>query len=237
MKSSVVIKGCKSGMTVILNPDTPFEQLLEDVGKKFKESEKFWGSAQMTLTLEGRELTPIEELQVTDAITANSQIEILCLLDTDANRIARCEKALTERLMELTARTGQFYKGNLSRGDLLESDASIVIIGDVERGARVSARGNIVVLGTLAGSAHAGAAGSEDAVITALEMSPMHLRIADLTAKTRSQGKKMGRGPMIASVSGGNIDVESVKKKFFRLFSFYLAYLMDLRLELFYFLE
>ncbi|MFR3283812.1 MAG: hypothetical protein ACLTR6_05230 [Clostridium fessum] len=26
-------------MTVILNPDTPFEQLLEDVGKKFKESE------------------------------------------------------------------------------------------------------------------------------------------------------------------------------------------------------
>ena len=164
MKSSVVIKGCKSGMTVILNPDTPFEQLLEDVGKKFKESEKFWGSAQMTLTLEGRELTPIEELQVTDAITANSQIEILCLLDTDANRIARCEKALTERLM------GQFYKGNLSRGDLLESDASIVIIGDVERGARVSARGNIVVLGTLAGSAHAGAAGSEDAEITALEM-------------------------------------------------------------------
>ena len=111
MKSSVVIKGCKSGMTVILNPATPSEQLLEDVGKKFKESEKFWGSAQMTLTLEGRELTPIEELQVTDAITANSQIEILCLLDTDANRIARCEKALTERLMELTARTGQFYKG------------------------------------------------------------------------------------------------------------------------------
>lgn len=36
MKSSVVIKGCKSGMTVILNPDTPFEQLLEDVGKSLK---------------------------------------------------------------------------------------------------------------------------------------------------------------------------------------------------------
>ena len=125
-----------------------------------------------------------------------------------------------QKLMELTARTGQFYKGNLSRGDLLESDASIVIIGDVERGARVSARGNIVVLGTLAGSAHAGAAGSEDAVITALEMSPMHLRIADLTAKTRSQGKKMGRGPMIASVSDGNIDVESVKKSFLDYFHF-----------------
>ena len=116
MKSSVVIKGCKSGMTVILNPDTPFEQLLEDVGKKFKESEKFWGSAQMTLTLEGRELTPIEELQVTDAITANSQIEILCLLDTDANRIARCEKALTERLMELTKSSPSMPESTSSTG-------------------------------------------------------------------------------------------------------------------------
>ena len=38
MKSSVVIKGCKSGMTVI-ESGHPFEQLLEDVGKKFKESE------------------------------------------------------------------------------------------------------------------------------------------------------------------------------------------------------
>lgn len=57
-------------------------------------------------------------------------------------------------------------------------------------------------------------------MITALEMSPMHLRIADLTAKTRSQGKKMGRGPMIASVSDGNIEVESVKKSFLDYFHF-----------------
>ena len=91
--------------------------------------------------------------------------------------------------MELTARTGQFYKGNLSRGDLLEIRCEHRDHRGMWSAARVSAHGgNIVVLGTLAGSAHAGAAGSEDAVITALEMSPMHLRIADLTAKTRSQG-------------------------------------------------
>lgn len=64
----------------------------------------------MTLTLEGRTLTSSEEFQIVDAITANSQIDILCILDTDANRIAKCEKALTERLMELSSQTGQFYK-------------------------------------------------------------------------------------------------------------------------------
>ena len=141
MHSTVVIKGSQAGMTVILDPDVPFEKLLEDIAKKFKDSARFWGAVQITLTLEGRRLTPREELAVVQAITDNSQIEILCLLDTDANRIARCEKALTERLMELSSQTGQFYKGDLKRGDVLESEASIVVIGDVNHGARVIAKG------------------------------------------------------------------------------------------------
>ena len=110
MHSTVVIKGSQAGMTVILDPDVPFEKLLEDIAKKFKDSARFWGAVQITLTLEGRRLTPREELAVVQAITDNSQIEILCLLDTDANRIARCEKALTERLMELSSQTGQFTR-------------------------------------------------------------------------------------------------------------------------------
>ncbi len=43
MRSSVVIKGSKAGMTVILSPELPFEELIEDIGKKFRESARFWG--------------------------------------------------------------------------------------------------------------------------------------------------------------------------------------------------
>lgn len=220
MHSSVVIKGSKAGMTVILNPEIPFEILMEDLGKKFRESAKFWGSAQMTLTLEGRALTPEEELQIVDAITANSQLEILCLLDTDADRIARCEKALTERLMELQERTGQFYRGMLRRGDLLESEASMVMIGDVERGARIVARGNVIVLGTLSGSIHAGAAGNENAVIAAMEMAPSQLRIAGVTGAGKERGRRLGRGPMIAALENGALEVHSVRKSFLNYFNF-----------------
>ena len=63
MKSSVVIKSNKSGMTVILAPEVPFEELLGDVAKKFEESARFWGSVQMTLTLAGRPLAPEQEFQ------------------------------------------------------------------------------------------------------------------------------------------------------------------------------
>ena len=149
MQNPVVIKGNKAGMTVYLDPALPFTELLEAVKKKFRETARFWGSAQMTLTLEGRRLSPEEEFSVVNAITENSGIEILCLIDADAERIRRCEKALNEKLMELSASTGQFYKGNLRNGDVLESEASIVVIGDVDCGARVSAKGNIIILGSL----------------------------------------------------------------------------------------
>lgn len=174
----------------------------------------------MTLTLEGRTLLPEEELRIVDAITANSQIQILCLLDTDGERIGRCEKALTERLMELSGRTGQFFRGNLERGDVLESEASIVVIGDVDQGARVIARGNVVILGQLHGTVYAGAGGNEEAVIAALEMAPMQLRIGNFQTGSKEKGKRLGRGPMVASVSGESIVLNSVKKSFISYFNF-----------------
>ena len=94
MKDAVVIKGNKAGMTVYLEKDLNFEEVLQAIAKKFKATAKFWGAAQMTLTLEGRELTPEEEYRVVQTITENSDIEVLCLLDTDGNRTKKCEKAL-----------------------------------------------------------------------------------------------------------------------------------------------
>ena len=220
MQNSVVIKGSKSGMTVILHPDPPFEELYEAVAAKFRDSARFWGSVQMTLSIEGRKLSPAEELRIVDAITENSQIQILCLIDTDGERIARSEKALTERLMELTGRTGQFFRGDLTRGDVLESEASIVVIGNVEQGARVIARGNVIILGALHGSVHAGAGGNDEAVIAALEMAPSLLRIGNFQTTSKEKGKRLGRGPMVASGSGESILVSSVKKSFLYYFNF-----------------
>ena len=212
MHDTVVIKSNKAGMIVILDPDIPFPQLLSDVGKKFGDNAKFWGSVQMTLTLEGRELTPEEEFAVVNQITENSNVEIICLLDTDARRIERCEKALNEKLMELSCQTGQFFKGNLQSGETLESEASIVIIGDVGRGAKVLAKGNVIVLGKLSGTVCAGVAGNRGALITALDMAPVQLRIADFTGGLDGRGKRLGRGPMKASLEDNKVIIKPMKK-------------------------
>lgn len=220
MRSMVVIKGNKAGMTVYLDPAVSFTELLEAVEKKFKETAKFWGAAQMTLTLEGRELTAEEEFRIVNTITENSDIEILCLIDSDANRIERCEKALNEKLMELSSRTGQFYKGNLRSGDVLESEASIVVIGDVEKGARVAARGNIIVLGSLKGAALAGIAGNLNSVVVAIEMAPSQVKISDLSLQKAEKGKPLGRGPMMVLVENGRICSEPIKKSFLSALNF-----------------
>ena len=212
MQDGIVIKSSKAGMTVILNPDLPFPDLLASIAKKFGDSARFWGNAQMTLTLEGRPLSAEEEFQIVNTITENSQLQILCLLDTDAERIERCEKALNEKLMELSAQTGQFYRGTLKRGDTLESEASIVIIGDVEHGARVTAKGNVIILGELKGTV---TAGNDQAVILAFSMSPLQLRIGNHTSRFNEKNHKLGKGTMIASVENGELKVLPLKKPFF----------------------
>ncbi len=215
MKNSVVIKSNRSGMTVILDPEIPFEQILTDIASKFGETARFWGSVQMTLTLAGRPLTPEEEFQIINTITQNSEIEILCLLDQDLNRTRRCEKALNEKLMELSAATGQFCRGDLKDGDSLESETSVVVLGNVEKGARVVSKGNIVVIGDLRGMAHAGISGNEDTVVVAVEMAPTSLKIADYSAACSEKGKRLARGAAIARVEDGQIMVKSMKKGFF----------------------
>lgn len=220
MKSKVVIKSSKAGMSVFLDPECSFEELLEEIAEKFKKSARFWGNAQMALLLEGRSLTPEEEFRVVNTITLHSDIEILCLIDQDAERIERCEKALNQKLMELSHQTGQFYKGTLHRGESLESEASIVIIGDVCHGARVTAKGNVIVLGELRGSIHAGVSGNYDSVIVAMDLAPLQLKIADVECHYGDRGRKFGRGPMLVCVENNKICVKPVKKSFLNLLNF-----------------
>lgn len=193
---------------------------MEAVKKKFRETARFWGSAQMTLTLEGRRLSPEEEFSVVNAITENSRDRDPVPHRRGCGTDPQVEKALNEKLMELSASTGQFYKGNLRNGDVLESEASIVVIGDVDCGARVSAKGNIIILGTLKGTAQAGLSGNRNAVVVAMEMAPSQVRISDLAFQKAEKGRLLGWGPMMILVKNGRICSEPIKKSFLSALNF-----------------
>ena len=77
----------------------------------------------------------------------------------------------------------KFYKGTLRAGETLEASNDILIVGDVNPGAIVLAGGNIMIWGKLRGIAHAGREGNASAKITALQLRPLQLRIANKVAR------------------------------------------------------
>lgn len=213
VNNSVIIKGNKYGIIVVLNPDISFEELKMQVAEKFRESSKFFENATMAISFEGRTLTTEEQRDILDIIGQNTDMRIVCVIDNDPEKEELFKKTLEQKLMELENNTGQFYKGILRSGTSLEFETSVVIIGDVNHGARVVSKGNIIVLGSLKGTAFAGACGNTNSFVIALDMKPTQIRIADIIARSPDKPvKDSEKEPKIAFLEDGNIYIEPLSK-------------------------
>lgn len=213
MNNSVVIKGNKYGIIVVLSPDVPFDELKLVIAEKFRESSKFFENAKMAISFEGRKLTNDEQRDILDIIGENADMHIVCVMDNDDEVQEKFHKTLDQRLMELSNNTGQFYKGILRSGASLEFETSVIIIGDVNHGARVVSKGNIIVLGALKGNAFAGATGNTNSFVVALDMFPTQIRIADTIARSPDKPvKEEAKEAKIAFLEEGNIYIEPLNK-------------------------
>ena len=215
MNNSVVIKGNKYGIVVVMDDTVPFDELKENLLDKFKSAAKFFDKANMAVSFEGRKLSPKEERECLDIISENSDLNIVCVIDNDELREKYFKKAVEDKLEELSSHTGQFYKGTLRSGQMLESDSSLIILGDVNPGAKVIAKGNVIILGALKGNVYAGAGGNEDSFVVALFMATIQIRIGDTIARSNDSARKnkmLSKDAMIAFVEDGNIYIEKLDK-------------------------
>ena len=71
----------------------------------------------------------------------------------------------------------------LRSGQSISSDGNIVVIGDVNPGAEIIAKGDITVWGILGGIAHAGSNNNNYAIIRALKMNAIQIRIGNIFAR------------------------------------------------------
>ena len=83
MNSTVMIKGNKSGIVLVLDKDIAYETLKKDVAAKFKETAKFLGKATMAISFEGRELTTDEQRELLQIIEDSSDLKIACIVNND----------------------------------------------------------------------------------------------------------------------------------------------------------
>ncbi len=76
-----------------------------------------------------------------------------------------------------------YLNQTLRSGQTVTSDGNIVVIGDANPGSEIVARGDVTVWGVLGGIAHAGSKGNSNAVIRALKLNAIQLRIANCYAR------------------------------------------------------
>ena len=219
MKNPVIIKSFPNGLSIYLDAEMPFAQLLEEIGMKFRESANFFKDASMVVSFEGRELSDQEERQIVNVITANSALNILCIMgkneETNKNYVKALQKLSFHQ--EVLENAGQFYKGTLKDGQLLETENSIIVLGDVYPGACIVSSKDVVILGGLFGQAYAGGNGEEGHFVVALEMSPEKLKIGDFKYKTSEKQSKWSIKPKIqpkiAYVKDARVIIEPITKE------------------------
>ncbi|XCP83806.1 septum site-determining protein MinC [Roseburia hominis] len=211
LKPKVIIKSNKYGLLVHMDPEVPYSEILEELREKFTKSARFFKDADMAVTFEGRVLTKPQEEEIIEVITETAHVHIVCIFDKNENTERLYKSVVEQSIEDLPKREGQFYRGTLKKRQILESEKSIIVLGDVEFGATVVSKGNIVVLGTIRGIVHAGAAGNRNAFIVALSMKPQMLRIADTPADHVYLRKEERPEAKIAWLDGERIYIDPLK--------------------------
>ena len=109
----------------------------------------------------------------------------------------------------LTNKPTILYEKSLRSGQNINFDGNVVVLGDVNPGAEIVAGGHILIMGTLRGLVHAGAAGDEDATITALCFAPTQVRIASHITRPPDGNVEIGvKPPEIARIRDDAVVIE-----------------------------
>ncbi len=215
----MILKSFPNGILIILDGTISFQELLADIAAKFREADGFFKDASVAISIEGRELTEEQEREILDAITQNSRLKILCLMGRDEEKNLKFLGVQNKLNFQNDENSGQFYRGTLKDGASIETEHSIIILGDVCEGSCVYSNKDIVVLGTLTGDVYAGAGGNSNHFVVALNMLPGVLQIGDYVYNSQPQKtprwgfKKPQTVPKIAYTHNGEVQIESITKE------------------------
>ncbi len=230
--SAIIVKGAREGLVLTLSPDAPtaIEDLCAELRRYLEAHAAFFQGATFTLDTGEREfpqnelaalLKTVQEfglrvvaLQGQSQVTRSAALALGLDLPFVSEEVASIPSSIPEG-----ARPALVIRRTVRSGQSIRFPGSVVVFGDVNPGGEIIATGDIFVWGCLRGVAHAGASGDESAVVCALELSPVQLRIGHHIARPPEERprrfrfwlRRPRRRPEIARVQNGAIVVEEVR--------------------------
>lgn len=171
---SIILK--KDYIVIKISEDAEQRKIISALAKKLPELKKLYKDEKTPIKIVGKVLKnkEIDEIQELIKQKINVDIEFDMPKSLGLSSITRTFK------QEIAISETKFHKGSLRSGQKIETEGSIVILGDVNSGGEVIASDNIVVLGNLRGLAHAGAKGNKNAIIAAGNLETVQIRISNI---------------------------------------------------------
>ncbi len=204
MRRSIVSINLKKDEIVIkLSEEATQEEILTDLKKKITELKKLYKDEKTPIRVSGKVLKNKEIDQIQELIKEKIDVDI----DFDSPKGLGLSNIRKTFEKEIAVSETKFHRGSLRSGQKIETEGSIVIIGDVNSGAEVIASDNIVVLGALRGLAHAGAKGNKQAIIAAGLFDTVQVRIANIVREIDRDEEPMHKQAYI-SVIDDKIEID-----------------------------
>lgn len=201
LDESIILKGTKDGLNVVININKfrSFESMLDALTERLKPGKRFYKDSILKVTIELSKVNQKDMERLKEVLTEDFLVKD-CIFEDKFDNKETVFNGIYEgktKFIRMTVRSGQKldYSGNL------------VIIGDVNPDAEISASGNIVVLGELKGHVCAGSNGNCEAVIAAYRFQPQIIQIADVISRSPEDEQKPSY-PEIARIKDGIIIVE-----------------------------
>ena len=214
-KSRIRFTGVDYGLLVRMDWEVPLSQLLVEVEEHIQKSPAFFADAKVFLEVDTRPVLQheIEQLGVVlsrhgltlqGVVSAASRVEGI---SRPQPSVPEPPKVIATSINEKEATVVEHR--TVRSGEKVASEGHLIIMGDVNPGAEVIAENNIIVWGSLKGTAYAGVPNHEDAVIAALHLSPIQLRIAGYIARAPDARPVTAAVPELARIDQNEIVVES----------------------------
>lgn len=176
MRNCVSINLKKNQILIKISDNAEQKEIVDSLKKKLPELKKMYKNEKTPITVTGKILKNKEIDEIQELIKHNIDVEI----DFDMPKSLGLSSITRTFNKEIATSETKFHRGSLRSGQKMESEGSLVILGDVNSGAEVMASDNIVVLGALRGLAHAGAKGNKQAIISAGVLDTVQIRIANV---------------------------------------------------------
>jgi septum site-determining protein MinC len=213
-KSRIRFTGVDYGLLVRMDWEVPLSQLLVEVEEHIQKSPAFFADAKVFLEVDTRPVLQHEMeqlgvmlsrhgLTLQGVVSAASRVEGISRPQPAPEQ----PKVITPIINEKEAAVVEHR--TVRSGEKVASEGHLIIMGDVNPGAEVIAENNIIVWGSLKGTAYAGVPNHEDAVIAALHLSPIQLRIAGYIARSPDVRPVTTAVPELARIDQNQIVVES----------------------------